>query len=225
MNNLFKIIFIFITFLLIIKCEYIDISEKDIKNAININIPLKKWENGIVYYKLYWFSEDEKKLIRKCMDIIEYRTDCIFFIENKAENKNKYIVKIVKENKNYSIIGCSEISYITLKTVNKKHINHELMHCLGFRHEHQRPDRDQYIKINFENIKNNKINNFTIIYDKNEYIYDPLKYKYDYKSILHYRSYSFSKNNKKTIEMPEQIYSDELSEIDILKIKNLYKNN
>jgi hypothetical protein len=30
---------------------------------------------------------------------------------------------------------------------------HELMYTLGFIHEHMRPDRDLYIKINFENVK------------------------------------------------------------------------
>lgn len=32
-------------------------------------------------------------------------------------------------------------------------ILHEIMHTLGFWHEHTRPDRDQYIRVNFDNVQ------------------------------------------------------------------------
>lgn len=55
-------------------------------------------------------------------------------------------------------------------------IMHELMHALGFLHMQSHPDRDNYVKVNYENIKYgmqfafakeeaNKINNFGTPYD------------------------------------------------------------
>jgi hypothetical protein len=35
-------------------------------------------------------------------------------------------------------------------------IVHELMHTLGFYHEHQRPDRDEFVSINLKNVEPSK---------------------------------------------------------------------
>ena len=64
------------------------------------------------------------------------------------------------------------------------------MHTIGFWHEHSRPDRDDYVKINLDNIKENRRDNFKLI-NMNQV---NLIGEYDLCSIMHYRLHSFSKS-------------------------------
>mmetsp|Transcript_18236 Transcript_18236/g.46315 ORF Transcript_18236/g.46315 Transcript_18236/m.46315 type:complete len:494 (+) Transcript_18236:98-1579(+) len=73
---------------------------------------------------------------------------------------------------------------------------HELMHCLGFFHEQSRPDRDQYVVINWGNIQDGKADQFNK-YDTNQV--DIVGSRYDYTSIMHYDRTAFSKNGGDTI--------------------------
>jgi hypothetical protein len=61
---------------------------------------------------------------------------------------------------------------------------HELGHVLGFFHEHQRWDRDQYVTIHYENIKDGRAADYDWI-PKTNWLVTTLPY--DYKSIMHYR--------------------------------------
>ena len=78
----------------------------------------------------------------------------------------------------------------------EKIIIHEFIHAIGFTHEQNRPDRDSYVKINWENIKGGKNNtNFRKV-NKNWLTFDTT---YDGKSVMHYPGNHHSIDNKTTI--------------------------
>lgn len=108
---------------------------------------------------------------------------------------------------------------------------HEIGHALGFWHEHSRKDRDDYIKIIWENIKETRYMNFGLL--SNEEFYSIPDVGYDLESIMHYGPYAFSKDrkNNRTIEIlvdlpkcaKEMGQRRELSFKDKLRINKLYQ--
>ncbi|XP_038641587.1 meprin A subunit beta-like isoform X3 [Scyliorhinus canicula] len=100
-------------------------------------------------------------------------------------------------------------------------VEHEIMHSLGFWHEHARSDRDKFIKIEWKNVWPGYEHNFLKQNTNN------LKTKYDYGSILHYSRTAFSKNREPTLRplmdtdtvLGQRI---RLSELDLVKVNRLY---
>lgn len=75
-----------------------------------------------------------------------------------------------------------------------KNTAHEILHAAGFWHEQSRHDRDDFIKINWENISEEEKHNF------NQELSNGIDVgEYDYQSIMHYGAFAFSKNGKATI--------------------------
>ncbi|XP_053714809.1 high choriolytic enzyme 1-like [Synchiropus splendidus] len=102
-------------------------------------------------------------------------------------------------------------------------IQHEINHALGFQHEQTRSDRDQYVKINWENIDPQMAYNF---YKQNT---NNLNTPYDYSSIMHYGRTAFSiaygKDSITPIPNPNvQIGQRQgMSYWDIMRINALYQ--
>lgn len=88
---------------------------------------------------------------------------------------------------------------------------HEIGHALGLMHEHQRPDRNSYISIDWQNMDSSIQYAFDLFSTANN------STPYDFESIMHYNQYAFSKNGKATIRtLPA--YSSFQSKMGISKI-------
>lgn len=159
-----------------------------------------RWPRGVVPYEIYGrFSQQELAVINNAFKEYHSKT-CIRF--KPRTNERDYVV----------ITGDSTGCWASLGRLGGKQVLnlqpgycfrqpgtsiHELMHVLGFLHEHNRPERDSYIRVLSHNVKNGKLVNFEKGSPLEQYSYGV---PYDYASVMHYSMRSFSKNGKPTIE-------------------------
>ncbi|XP_035524152.1 zinc metalloproteinase nas-4-like [Morone saxatilis] len=99
-------------------------------------------------------------------------------------------------------------------------IAHEILHALGFYHEHTRMDRDQYVTVLPQNIMTGMERNFKMQYGQTFDLH------YDIGSIMHYGSGFFSANGLPTIlsksDMKDMGQRKKMTATDIEKVRRLY---
>lgn len=97
---------------------------------------------------------------------------------------------------------------------------------MGFYHEHQRPDRDQFIQIDFSVIPQGLENQFYKILP--EYLNTSVTTPYDVSSIMHYDSFGntyFQRPVLRTINGTLIEQNKNMSELDIQSLNNMYPCN
>ncbi|PFX33390.1 Zinc metalloproteinase nas-4 [Stylophora pistillata] len=104
---------------------------------------------------------------------------------------------------------------------------HEMMHTIGFIHEQSRPDRDKYVRVFYDRIKQGLEHNFEKYTVREVKTLPSNKEFYDYDSVLHYNNHAFSKDYRDTIESrdnPDRRFGqrESFSKHDIKQINELY---
>lgn len=97
---------------------------------------------------------------------------------------------------------------------------HEILHCLGVWHEQSRADRDQFIRIQWENILPDKVSNFDQHVNDNHDVG-----AYDYGSIMHYPRDAFSRGGDTIVPLDPNAQigqRDGLSPLDVEAVRFLY---
>lgn len=152
--------------------------------AVVTNNTAYRWTNGIVPFEIsndFLIGSDGRNEILLAINEINVRTNCSF-IERTIEPN--YVVFMYDEKWCQSYVGMlggrQEIRCAIGKNFKAGSLIHEILHCLGFYHEHQRPDRNEFINVVKSNIK--RLADFEIL---NNEIVQTLGI-YDYGSIMHY---------------------------------------
>jgi len=198
----------------------------------------RKWPNGILYYELdrhlpAWAKNDIKQAVRSLQNRLD---SCIRFEESSRDDavyvygghycfsRVGYQGRGKYRNQIQLASGC-----LTSNTGGREgSIQHEFLHALGVFHTQSRWDRDNYVTIHKENIKEHAWFNF-----KTELGIKTSTYglPYDYSSVMHYGGRAFSKDRARllTIETKNPRHQrllgqrDRLSDLDVKLVKRMYR--
>ncbi|KAM6945342.1 low choriolytic enzyme-like [Aplochiton taeniatus] len=134
------------------------------------------------------YTPDQKSTIQKAMDDFHSKT-CIRFIPRQGQNvyitvESKYgCFSAMGRMGDKQVVSLSKYGCVTFGIA-----QHELLHALGFYHEHTRSDRDDHVQIKWDNINKDNFDNFV----KQDTI--NLDTPYDYTSVMHYDTKAFAIN-------------------------------
>ncbi|MBS1665436.1 MAG: hypothetical protein JST68_30620 [Bacteroidetes bacterium] len=160
---------------------------------------LYRWPNGTVPVQLdnSVFQSNYYLIIKSAIDFFNFNTGIVF---KEHTNESEWLVITCVDDDGSGKGGSTEVGRqrngsnilrLTKGKFDKGTVLHELMHTLGFFHEQARPDRDNYISIQWDNIPSGNSKDFQMEDDGTAHG------AYDYCSIMQYPAMAFAVDKTK----------------------------
>lgn len=186
---------------------------------------IKKWEEGIIPYTIDSSLYRYKEIIRNIQQaLLEMNNQTIVKWVKRVDEEDFITFTYDEKNclSNVGKIGGQQFIYLNTDCA-KGNILHEMMHTLGFFHEHSRPDRDHYLIVYWDNIDKNYWDQFRKVPKK---FWPFVDVEFDLYSLLLYPPEAFALDSAyasmSTLDGKlYQVQRESLSQLDIEKI-NLY---
>jgi len=197
--------------------------EEDVETGFAEPLPSTRWSNSRLYYGIDERVTHPERVLQALSYLSELTVLRFFPIQRGVSD-----ALIFQPTEEHCLSYVGKISGFQPIFISGdcdwQSIVHEVLHALGFIHEHSRSDRDNYVQIMWNNIPQKFHSQFEILPDK--WMQPWVQYPYDLSSIMHYPSQILSSEfpqpsllDRKGQLIPE---AQGLSELDIQKVNALF---
>ena len=160
----------------------LELGDRIMQKALSVRGKNHLWEDNTIPYAMSpYLPSDVKSDIREAVRRLNNRTN-INIIPRTDEEDYVYIIFTQSTCSSYVGKQGGRQRMKIARRCGVGSIMHEFMHAMGFYHEHCRPDRDNYISINWSNISSSWKHNYRKVNATTSVQYGP----YDFRSIMHY---------------------------------------